>query len=93
MKDAAKLVGISVTVFKVLAWVSLVLQGALGIFLLVTGGEPVPVGGADIPARAVGVLNMVAAGIYFFMLMLVSAVLQLVFNIHGRVAGGHSTGS
>jgi hypothetical protein len=84
MKPGDGIVRVGVKVFQVLAWVSLVVQGLLGLVLLVTGGEPVPVGGVDIPARVVGVLNLVAAGIYFFMMHLVASVLQVLLEIRGQ---------
>ena len=84
MKGEYGIVQIGVKVFKVLAWVSLIIQGILGIVLLVTGGDAVPVGGVDIPARVVGVLNCVAAGIYFFLMQLVSNVLKLLLDLRGR---------
>ncbi len=84
MGDQYKLIHAGVVVFKVLAWVSLLIQGALGVYLLVTGGPPVPVGGVDVPARVIGILNLVAAGIYFFILLLVSAVLKLLLDLRGR---------
>ena len=61
---------VSITVFKVLAYLSLGLQVVVGAILLIGGGEAVPIGGVDIPARVVGLLNFVAGGIYFFMLFL-----------------------
>ena len=85
MKDDYRMVRIGVSVFKVLAWLSLLIQGALGIVLLVTGGAPVPIGGVDVPARLVGVLNGVAAGIYFFMLLLLANVLKLLLEVRGRL--------
>ena len=84
MKSEYGMVQIGVKVFRVLAWVSLVIQGILGIVLLVTGGDAVPVGAVEIPARVVGVLNCVAAGIYFFMMQLVSNVLKLLLDLRGR---------
>ncbi len=69
---------------KVLAWVSLVIQGIVGIMLLVTGGEPVLIGGLDIPARGVGLLNLLAAVVYFFMFLLLSAVMRLLLELHAR---------
>lgn len=90
MKSEYGMVQIGVKVFKVLAWLSLVIQGILGIVLLVTGGEPVPVGGVDVPARVVGVLNIIAAGIYFFMLCLMANVLQLLLDLRGRAGGSSS---
>ena len=83
-----RLVRWGVKVFKVLAWVSLVVQAILGIVLLVTGGSPVPVGGVEVPARVVGVLNGVAAVIYFFMLSLMANVLQLLLDLRQRSGGG-----
>ena len=84
MKQGEGIVRTGVKVFQVLAWVSLVVQGLLGLVLLVTGGDAVPVGGVDIPARVVGVLNCVAAGIYFFMMNLVAGVLQLLLELRGQ---------
>ncbi len=88
MADQYELIHAGVVVFKVLAWVSLLIQGALGIYLLITGGPDVPVGGVDVPARIIGILNLVAAGIYFFILLLVSAVLKLLLDLRSRTATG-----
>lgn len=84
MKQLYGYARLGVKVFKVLAWVSLAVQALLGIVLLVTGGMAVPVGGVDVPARVVGLLNCVAAVIYFFMLSLVSNVLQLLLDLSGQ---------
>ena len=86
MKSSAQFVGLGRKVFRVLAWVSLILQVAAGIFVLVVGGEPVVIGGVDVPARLVGVLNCVGGVIYFFVLLLVSHVLQVLLEIHQRHA-------
>ena len=99
MKDDYRFLRVGVRVFKVLAWLSLVIQALLGIVLLVSGGAPVPVGGVDVPARVVGVLNCVAAGIYFFMLNLVASVIRLLLDLHGQAvrtnvaSGGVSSSS
>ena len=85
MKQEYPLLQVGVTVFKVLAWLSLVIQAILGMVLLATGGAPVSVGGFDVPARIVGLLNCVAAGIYFFMLSLVAQVLRLVLELREQV--------
>ena len=84
MKQSAAFVGLGRKVFTVLAWVSLVLQVAAGIFVLVVGGEPVVIGGVDVPARLVGILNCVGGVIYFFVLLLISHVLQVLLEIHQR---------
>ncbi len=74
-----------ITVFQVLAWVSLVVQVVVGAILLISGGPDVPIGGVDVPARVVGLLNFVAGGIYFFLMHLTANVLRLVLEIHERV--------
>ncbi len=74
-----------VTLFKILAWIALVVQGLAGIALVVTGGEPVLIGGLDVPARVVGLLNLVAAVVYFFMFLLMSAVIRLLLELHAQV--------
>lgn len=80
-----KFLRVSVKVFKVLAWVSLVAQVVTGLILVVGGGEPVLIGGIDVPARVVGILNFVAAGMYFFTMWLVSNVLQLWLDIRDQL--------
>jgi len=85
MKQRDGMIRIGVTVFKVLAWISLVLQVGIGLTLLVMGGDPVPVGGVDIPARVVGVLNGLAGLLYFFFLFLAAHVLSLLLDIRDRL--------
>ena len=81
MKNSEKFLGISVKAFQVLAWVSLVIQVVVGLIVLVVGGQPVLIGGVDVPARLVGILNCIAGIIYFFMLYLVSHVLRVLLDI------------
>ena len=83
-QDAGKFLGISVKVFQVLAWLSLAVQLLVGLIILVVGGEPVPIGGAEIPARLVGVLNFVAAGIYWFLFMFISHLTRLLLDLRGH---------
>ena len=66
MAQSYKFLRVSVKVFKVLAWIAVVFQVGTGLVLIIGGGEPVPLGGLEIPARVVGALNFVAAGMYFF---------------------------
>ncbi len=80
-----RLLQASVKVFKVLAWVSLVVQTVTGLILIVRGGEPVTIGDFDVPVRLVGLLNFVAAGVYFYSLWLVSHVLRLLLDIRQRL--------
>ncbi len=91
MKQGYGIVRAGVVVFRVLAWVSLVVQVVVGLILLVEGGEPVSVGGVEVPARVVGALNCVAGGIYCFMLLLMASVLRLLLEVRERPSGGSST--
>ena len=87
MAQPYKFLRVSVTVFKVLAWVTVAVQVVTGLILIVTGGEPVLIAGVEIPARLVGVLNFVAAGMYFFSLWLMSNLLRLLLDIRDRLPG------
>ena len=82
-----KFLHFSAKFFKVLAWVALVFQVVTGLILVIFGGQPVLIGGVELPARIVGVLNFVAAGMYFFSLWLMSSLIQLLLDIRGRLAG------
>ena len=77
----------SILIFKVLAWLSLLVQVVVGVIVLVVGGEPVPIGGIDVPARLVGLLNCVAGAVYFFMLLLVSKIIRVLLDLHRKVMG------
>ena len=79
-------------VFAVLAWLSLVLQACVGVYVLVTGGPPVPMGDLDVPARVVGILNLVAAGIYFFLFMFLRHLTRLLLALYGQVTKGQPAG-
>ena len=76
----------SVLVLKILAWLSLVLQILVGLVVLVMGGDPVLLGGMDVPARLVGVLNLVAVAIYFFLFMFIAHVTQVLLALYDRMA-------
>ena len=88
-----RLLHVSVTIFKVLAWLSLVIQVGLGVSLLVMGGPAVSVGGLDVPARVVGVLNCLAGAIYFFVLSLISAIITLLLEVREQVGRAGHAGS
>ena len=82
-----KFLRVSVTVFKVLAWLAVVFQVATGFILLIGGGDPLLIGGIELPARLVGILNFVAAAVYFFSFWLMSSVLRLLLDIRERLPG------
>jgi hypothetical protein len=87
MAQPYQFVRVSVTVFKVLACLSAAVQIVTGLILIVNGGDPVLIGGVEVPARLVGTLNFVAAAVYFFSLWLMSSVLKLLLDIRGRLPG------
>jgi hypothetical protein len=88
--ESRKFLKTSATVFAVLAWVSLALQLVVGLAVLVMGGPPVPIGGAEIPARLIGILNFAAAAIYWFLFMFISHMTRALLDVHGKVTGGSS---
>jgi hypothetical protein len=81
--------GIGAKVFTVLAWVSLGVQLIVGLIVLVMGGPPVPIGGADIPARLIGILNVIAAAIYWFLFMFIASVTRLLVDLHRQSVKGN----
>ncbi len=88
MAKSYKFLRISPRAFKVLAWVALAVQVIKGLILVIGGGQPVAIGGVEVPARVVGVLNFVAAGMYFFSLWLMSNLIALLLDIREHLAGG-----
>ena len=88
MNKSATFLQFGARVFTVLAWISLSIQGLAGLFVLVLGGDPVLLGGVEVPARLVGVLNVVGGAIYFFILLLVAHVLRVLLMISQRLEKG-----
>lgn len=82
----------SVRVFAILAWVSLGIQVIVGLAVLVIGGPPVPVGGVELPARMVGLLNFLAAAIYWFLFTYLSRLTTLWLEMHGKLTGNACCG-
>lgn len=93
MAQPYKFLRVSVVIFKGLAWVAVVLQSVTGLILVIGGGEPVPIGGLDIPARLVGVLNFVAAAFYFFSFWLMAGVVRLLLDIREAVSSRTGPGA
>ena len=90
MNKSSRFLKRGAVVFKVLAWVSLVIQVGAGLFVLVVGGNPVLLGEVEVPVRLIGVLNCVAGAIYFFMLLLIAHVIRLLLDIREQL-GQRST--
>jgi len=85
MSPSSRFLRIGARVFMILAWVSLVVQVGVGVFILVVGGEPILFGGLDVPARLVGLLNCIGGAIYFFLMLLISHVLRVLLDIQQRL--------
>jgi len=79
---SSRFAGIGATIFAVLAWVSLGVQLLVGLIVLIIGGPPVPIGGAEIPARVIGILNLLAAAIYWFLFMFIASLARLLVDLH-----------
>ena len=78
---------LSVKVFAILSWVALVFMMGVGLYLIVVGGDPVPIGNTDfeLPARVLGFLWCIPAAWYFFVLRLASYVLWLLLDIRAQL--------
>ena len=88
MAQPYKFLRVSAVVFKVLAWVAVAFQVVTGLVLIISGGEPVTIGNLELPVRVVGLLNFVAAGLYFFSFWLLRSVVQLLLDIRDHQPGG-----
>ena len=86
MAQPYKFLRVSTVVFKVLAWVAVAFQVVTGLILIIQGGEPVPIGNLELPVRVVGLLNFIAAGLYFFSFWLLKSLVQLLLDIRERQA-------
>ena len=85
MKNPLGMLELGVKIFTVLAWVSLVVQVGVGLVVVAVGGDPVPIGGFDVPARLIGLLNCVGGAVYFFIFTLIAHVVRLLLEIRERV--------
>ena len=86
MKSAEAFLGKSATVFAVLAWLSFAVQVVVGLLMLVFGGEPVAMGGADVPARIASLIVFVGAALNWFLFMFLSKLTRLFVAIHAQTA-------
>ena len=86
MKSDSTFLQKSAAVFAILAWVSLGVQVLVGLMVLVMGGAPVQIGGIELPARVIGVLNFVAAAVYWFLFMFMSKMTRVILAVHARGA-------
>ena len=90
MAQPYKFLQVSTTIFKVLACIALVVQVVTGLILVIRGGEPVLIGGVELPVRLVGLLNFVTAAMYFFSFWLMGSLIRLLLDIRGQLPGGQA---
>ena len=79
-----KFLKVSRTIFKVLAWVILVLGTLVGLVVLIVGGGVIPTapGGAAVPTpRAAGLVFIFMGALYFLLLYTVSEVIGILLDI------------
>ena len=92
MAQPYKFLQVSTVIFKVLACIALVVQVVTGLILVIRGGEPVLIGGAELPVRLVGLLNFVTAAMYFFSFWLMGSLIRLLLDIRGQWPSGQQVG-
>lgn len=82
-----KFLKIARIIFKVLGWLVLVLGMATGVIILITGGGAAAITpqGIEIPAtpKVAGLVFMVMAAIYFFILYTVSEIINILLDLKG----------
>ena len=86
MKQGTVFLKRSATVFLVLAWVGMGIQTLAGLYMLVFGGEPVPIGDAAVPARVASVLVFAGAALNWFLFMFAAKLTQVLLEVHSQVA-------
>ena len=89
-QQSDQFVRLGAKVFMVLAWVAVVFQVISGGALVILGGPPVAIGDAEIPARVIGLLNFVAAAVYWFLFMFLSHAAKLLLDVHAHAGGSGS---
>jgi len=78
MEKPYKFLGISATIFKVLAWVSVAVGVVSAIVIFVGGGTP------EAP-RATGFIGLLLGLIYFFLFFTASEVIALLLELREKV--------
>ena len=81
MRSGTRFLRISATVFGILAWVIAGAQLVVGVTVLVMGGPPALIMNVDVPARVVGLLTIVSAGLYWFFLTFLNRLTRAVLDM------------
>ena len=81
MEKTYKFLGISATIFKVLAWVSLVLGFVAAIVIFIGGGTP------EAP-RLTGLVGILLGIVYFFIFLTAAEVITLLLDIGTKCGKG-----
>lgn len=76
-----KFLKIGVTIFKVLAWVSVAVGVISAVVIFIGGGTP------EAP-RATGFIGLLLGVVYFFIFTVASEVIALLLDISNRIGKG-----
>ncbi len=83
MGEKYKFLKIGVTIFKVMAWVS-VAVGVISALVIFIGG------GTVAAPRSTGFVGLLLGLVYFFIFTVASEVIALLLDIHGKLDKGPS---
>ncbi|NQT75978.1 MAG: hypothetical protein HQ566_05595 [Candidatus Omnitrophica bacterium] len=83
MDKTCKFLGISVIIFKVLAWVSVVVGVISAIVIFIGGGTP------EAP-RLTGFVGLLLGVVYYFIFFTASGVISVLLDIRSKVDKGPS---
>ena len=83
MEKTYKLLSVSAVIFKILAWLSLVIGIVSSVIIFIGGGTP------DAP-RTTGFIGILLGVVYFFVSFTVSEVITLLLDMSSRINKGQS---
>ncbi len=83
MDKTCKFLGISAIIFKVLAWISVVVGVISAIVIFIGGGTP------EAP-RSTGFIGLLLGVVYYFIFFTASGVISILLDIHSKLNKGPS---
>jgi len=78
MDKVCKFLGVSAIIFKVLAWVSVVVGVVSGLIIFIGGGTP------EAP-RATGFVGLLLGLVYYFIFFTASGVITVLLDIRSKL--------